>query len=376
MSSHPAPAKARLRDLGITIGHMAPGPLNAITDVPGVRVGQVTVIDGSRTRTGVTVIHPHDGFAFREPVPAAIVVLNGAGEMTGRSQIDEYGILETPIAITNTLAVGAVHRAMVEWLCREAPGLGTDDFVIPVVAETFDGTLNDGSVQAIGREHVFAALDGAVDGPVAEGGVGGGAGMLTFQLKGGIGTSSRRVALGADTYTVGVLVQSNFGRREDMLIDGVPVGMEIPDLMPELGGENEKDGSIIIVVATDAPFSERQLRRLGNRASLGLARAGGLGRNSSGDIIIAFSNAPENRTRRDTRVNGVPEDQQILDRRQINDLLIDPFFQAVVEATSESIANALMAAETTTGRDGNKAYALPHHRLIEIMRRYGRLPIS
>jgi D-aminopeptidase len=152
--------------------------------------------------------------------------------------------------------------------------------------------------------------------------------------------------------------------------------MEIPDLMPELGGENEKDGSIIIVVATDAPFSERQLRRLGNRASLGLARAGGLGRNSSGDIIIAFSNAPENRTRRDTRVNGVPEDQQILDRRQINDLLIDPFFQAVVEATSESIANALMAAETTTGRDGNKAYALPHHRLIEIMRRYGRLPIS
>lgn len=365
--------KPRLRDLGIKIGTLEPGQLNAITDVPGVRVGQSTVIEGSSTRTGVTVIHPHESSAFHAPVPAAIVVLNGAGEMTGRSQVDEYGILETPIAITNTLAVGAAHRAMVEWLCREVPSLGTDDFVIPVVTETFDGFLNDGSIQAVRREHVFAALDGAVGGPVDEGAVGGGTGMLTFQFKGGIGSASRLVPLGARRYTVGVLVQSNFGRREDMLLDGVPVGLEIDDLLPERGSDQDKDGSIIIVVATDAPFSDRQLRRLGHRAALGLARAGGLGRNSSGDIIIAFSNAPENRLLRDTRVKGVPDDQQILYRHQINDMLIDPFFQAVVEATSESIANALVAAETMTGRDGNRAYALPHDRLIEIMRRYGRM---
>jgi D-aminopeptidase len=352
---------------------MEPGRLNAITDVPGVRVGQTTVIEGRDIRTGVTVVHPHEGFTFQEPVPAAIVVLNGAGEMTGRSQVDEYGILETPIAITNTLAVGAVHRAMVEWLCRDVPGLGTDDFVIPVVAETFDGFLNDGSVQSIGREHVLAALDGAMNGAVAEGAVGGGTGMLTFQFKGGIGTSSRLIPVGENQYTVGVLVQSNFGRREDMLINGVPAGLELTDLMPQPGGDApNKDGSIIVVVATDAPFSERQLRRLCTRAMLGIGSVGGLGRHSSGDIIIAFSNAPANRLHRDTRVIGVPEDQRILHREQLNDALIDPFFRAVVEATGESIVNALVAAETMTGRNGNRAHALPHDQLIEIMRRYGR----
>jgi D-aminopeptidase len=367
--------KPRLRDLGISIGRLETGPLNAITDVPGVRVGQTTVIEGQRIRTGVTVVHPHEGFAFREPVPAAIVVLNGAGEMTGRSQVDEYGILETPIAITNTLAVGAVHRAMVEWLCREAPDLGTDDFVIPVVAETFDGFLNDGSRQAIGREHVLAALDGATGGPVAEGAVGGGTGMLTFQFKGGIGTSSRLVTIGTRRYTVGVLVQSNFGRREDMLIDGVRVGLEIGDLMPEPGGaaEPKKDGSIIVVVATDAPFSERQLRRLGTRAMLGIGSTGGLGRHSSGDIIIAFSNATANRLHRDSRQNGVPEEDEVLRREQLNDKLIDSFFQAVVEATGESIVNAMVAAPSVTGRNGNRVHALPHDRLTEIMRRYGRI---
>ncbi len=373
MSADGSSPKPRLRDLGIRMGQLEPGPLNAITDVPGVRVGQTTVIEGRDVRTGVTVVHPHEGRAFREPVPAAIVVLNGAGEMTGRSQVDEYGILETPIAITNTLAVGAAHRAMVEWLCREQPGLGTTDFVIPVVAETFDGFLNNGSVQSITREHVFAALEGAKSGPVAEGNTGGGTGMLTFQFKGGTGTSSRRVTFGEETFTVGVLVQSNFGARDDMLIDGVPVGLEITDLRLERGEgpEPKKDGSIIIVVATDAPFSDRQLRRLGNRAMLGLSRAGGLGRNSSGDIIIAFSNAPANRHHRDTREHGVNDDQRILHHEQINDMLIDPFFQAVVEATAESIANALVAAETITGRKGNRAHALPHDRLVEVMRRYG-----
>jgi D-aminopeptidase len=367
--------KPRLRDLGISIGRMDTGPLNAITDVPGVRVGHSTVFEGRSIRTGVTVVHPHEGLAFQEPVPAAIVVLNGAGEMTGRSQVDEYGILETPIAITNTLAVGAVHRAMVEWLYQESPGVGTDDFVIPVVAETFDGFLNDGSLQVIRPEHVIAALDGAGGGPVAEGAVGGGTGMLTFQFKGGIGTSSRLVTIGERRYTVGVLVQSNFGRREDMVIAGVPIGLEISDLLPEPGGAEEprKDGSIIVVVATDAPFSDRQLRRLATRAMLGIGSTGGLGRNSSGDIIIAFSNAPANRLRRDSRINGVPEDQHILRWQQLNDTLIDSFFQAVVEATGESIINAMVAAPSMTGRNGNHVHPLPHDRLIEIMRRYGRI---
>jgi D-aminopeptidase len=363
--------KPRLRDLGITIGAMPPGKLNAITDVPGVRVGHTTIIDGDRARTGVTAIHPHEGSAFHESVPAAVVVLNGSGEMTGRSQIDEYGILESPILITNTLSVGAVHRATVDWLVASEPLLGSRYFVVPVVAETFDGFLNDGSGQFVTAEHVVAALDRATFGPVDEGNVGGGTGMLTCHFKGGIGTSSRRVEIGASSFTVGVLVQSNFGARDDLLVDGVPVGQLIGDLTLEWGdGGPEKDGSIIIVVATDAPLSDRQLRRLGMRSMLGLSRAGGIGRNSSGDIIIAFSNAHRNRSLRST---AVPEDALILQREQIDDRVIDPFFQAVVEATSEAIGNALTAAETMTGRDGNIAHALPHDRLIEIMRQHGRL---
>jgi D-aminopeptidase len=364
-------SRPRLRDLGITIGTMPPGELNAITDVPGVRVGHTTVIDGDRARTGVTAVHPHEGSAFHESVPAAVVVLNGSGELTGRSQIDEYGMLETPILITNTLSVGAVHRATVDWLAASEPLLGNRYFVVPVVAETFDGFLNDGAAQFVTAEHVVAALDRAASGPVAEGNVGGGTGMLTCQFKGGIGTSSRRVALGAQSFTIGVLVQSNFGARDDLIIDGVPVGRQIADLALEWAdGGPEKDGSIIIVVATDAPFSDRQLRRLGMRAMLGLSRAGGIGRNSSGDIIIAFSNARRNRSLRSIRV---PEDSLILQREHIDDRAIDPFFQAVVEATSEAIGNALTAAETMTGRDGNIAHALPHDRLVEIMRQHGRL---
>jgi D-aminopeptidase len=359
---------ARLRDLGITIGTMQPGPLNAITDVPGVRVGYSTVIEGTSARTGVTAIHPHAGSAFHESVPAAIVVLNGAGEMTGRSQVDEYGILETPILITNTLSVGAVHRATVEWLTEQEPLLGRSYFVVPVVAETFDGFLNDGGAQYVTRDHVFAALDSAHDGKIVEGNVGGGTGMLTFGFKGGVGTSSRIVPLGEQQFTVGAIVQSNFGRRDDLLIDGVPVGRTITELPLEPGEEPAKDGSIIIVVGTDAPFSDRQLRRIANRAMLGLSRAGGLGRNSSGDIMIAFSNAVENRAVRSLEVG-----QPIVARRQVDDRAIDPFFQATVEATAEAVANALVAAETMTGRDGNTAHALPHDRLIEVMRAHNRI---
>lgn len=358
----------RLRDLGITIGTMEPGPLNAITDVPGVRVGYSTIIEGASARTGVTAIHPHAGSAFHESVPAAIVVLNGAGEMTGRSQVDEYGILETPILITNTLSVGAVHRATVEWLTEQEPLLGRSYFVVPVVAETFDGFLNDGGAQYVSREHVFAALNSASGGAVAEGNVGGGTGMLTFGFKGGSGTSSRVVPLGDEQFTVGVIVQSNFGRRDDLIMDGVPVGREITELPVEPRQEPAKDGSIIIVVGTDAPLSDRQLRRIANRAMLGLSRAGGLGRNSSGDILLAFSNAAENRA-----VRSLTVEQPIVTRLQLDDRAIDPFFQATVEATTEAIGNALIAAQTMTGRNGNTAHALPHDRLIEVMRAHNRI---
>ncbi|MGC4106761.1 MAG: P1 family peptidase [Thermomicrobiales bacterium] len=367
-------SKPRLRDLGITIGTMPPGPLNAITDVPGVRVGHTT-LTGERqdVNTGVTAIHPHEGSAFHQLCPAAIVVLNGAGEMTGRSQIDEYGLLESPILITNTLSVGVVHQATVDWIYAGEPGLGSGHFAIPVVAETFDGFLNDTAGQHVTHAHATAAIESATGGPVAEGNVGGGTGMTTCYFKGGIGTASRVVSVPFvdRAYTVGVLVQSNFGTREDLLIDGVPVGREISDLILNRA-EKQKDGSIIIVVATDAPFSDRQLRRLANRAMLGLSRAGGIGRHSSGDIIIAFSNAAENRTQRLIDRHAPTEADILLTRSQLNDVAIDPFFQATVEATSEAIANALVAAETMVGKDGNTAYALPHDRLVEVMRHYGR----
>ncbi len=370
--------RPRLRDLGIEIGTMPLGEHNAITDVPGVRVGHATVMHGDGplvvgqgpARTGVTAIHPHEGSAFTSMVPAAIAVLNGAGEMTGRSQVDEYGLIETPILITNTLSVGAVHRGAVEWLTDHEDSLRNSDFVIPVVAETFDGFLNDVAGQHVTTEHVYAALDAARGGPVAEGCVGGGTGMMLFRFKGGIGTSSRVVELDDHAYTVGVLVQGNFGARADLLVDGVPVGREIDDLQPVRGEPEEQkpqpDGSIIVVIATDAPLTDRQLLRLCKRGMLGLGRVGSTARQSSGDILIAFSNAPENRFDRFNR-------EGLVTNVRVNDERIDDVFQATIEATSEAVLNALVAAETTVGRDGNTAYALPHDRLREVMRKYGRL---
>ena len=380
--------KPRLRDLGIVVGTMTPGLENAITDVAGVRVGHTTLVAGEGplvvgegpVRTGVTAIHPHAGSVFREMVPAAIVVLNGAGEMTGRSQVDEYGYLETPIVITNTFSVGQAHRASIEWLCRDNPDLGTTHFVIPLVAETYDGWLNDVVGQHVSSEHVFAALDDAVDGEVQEGAVGGGTGMMTMGFKGGIGTSSRKVPLGEQEYTLGVLVQSNFGGLTDLTVAGVPVGREIAARRAAAEVKPGKDGSIIVVVATDAPMLDRQLRRLATRATLGVGRVGGLGRQTSGDILIAFSNAAVNRSFRDETVRpglGV-EVRDVYQRAEINDTLIDPFFQAAVEATEEAILNAMVAAETTTGRDGHVFQKLPHDLLVEIMRAHGhstaRLP--
>ncbi len=370
--------RPRLRDLGIDIGVMQVGEHNAITDIPGVRVGHSTVIHGDGAlrlgegpaRTGVTAIHPHEGSAFTSMVPAAIAVLNGAGEMTGRSQVDEYGLIETPILITNTLSVGAVHRGCVEWLTEHEESLQSSDFVIPVIAETFDGFLNDVAGQHVSTEHVYEALDNARSGPVEEGNVGGGTGMMLFRFKGGIGTSSRLVDLDELRYTVGVLVQGNFGSRGDLLVDGVPVGREITDLQPVRGGQDvarpQPDGSIIVVIGTDAPLTDRQLARLCRRGMLGLGRVGSTARQSSGDILIAFSNARENRFDRFNR-------DAVLDCKRVNDERIDDLFQATVEATSEAVLNALVAAETMVGRDGNTAYALPHDRLREIMRRHGRL---
>jgi D-aminopeptidase len=379
-------ARPRLRDLGIAIGTEPPGPLNAITDVPGVRVGHTTVIHGAGAlrvgegpaRTGVTAIHPHEGSAFTATVPAAIAVLNGAGEITGRSQIDEWGVLESPILITNTLSVGTVHRSAIDWLVAREPTLGQQDFAIPVVAETYDGTLNDIAGQHVTAAHAFAALDGATGGPVAEGNVGGGTGMMLFGFKGGIGTSSRRVPLAGREYTVGVLVQGNFGGRHDLLVDGVPVGREITDLRAELHptappSAGRKEGSIIVVIATDAPLSDRQLARLCRRGMLGIGRVGGIAGNSSGDLLLAFSNAPGVRVPRRAPTDGAGTIEPLLVTPRLYDGLLDPFFAAVIDATTEAILNALVAAETMTGRDGNTAHALPHERLRAIMRRYGRL---
>lgn len=378
--------RPRLRDLGIAIGAEPTGPLNAITDVPGVRVGHTTVIHGAGTlrvgtgpvRTGVTAIHPHEGSAFTAQVPAAIAVLNGAGEITGRSQVDEWGTLESPILITNTLSVGTVHRACIDWLVAREPTLGQQDFAIPVVAETYDGYLNDIAGQHVTAAHTFAALDGATGGPVAEGNVGGGTGMMLFGFKGGIGTASRLVPLAGRGYTIGVLVQGNFGRRQDLLVAGVPIGREITDLRPEFhptvpAPAGRKEGSIIVVIATDAPLSDRQLARLCRRGMLGIGRVGGIAGHTSGDLLIAFSNAPEVRVPRRPATTASGEITPLLTTPRLHDSLLDPVFAAVIDATAEAILNALVAAETMTGRDGNTVHALPHDRLKEIMRRYGRL---
>lgn len=379
-------ARPRLRDLGITIGTMATGPLNAITDVPGVRVGHTTVIHGDGplqvgqgpARTGVTAIQPHEGSTFTAQVPAAIAVLNGAGEITGRSQVDEYGTLESPILITNTLSVGTVHRACIDWMVRHEPTLGHQDFAIPVIAETFDGFLNDIAGQHVTAEHVFAALDGATGGPVAEGNVGGGTGMTLFGFKGGIGTSSRVVALGEARYTVGVLVQGNFGRRPHLLVDGVPVGLALADPPPTPADlaptdPTAKEGSIIVVIATDAPLSDRQLLRLCRRGMLGIGRTGGIAGHTSGDLLLAFANPPEVRVPRRPILGDGDPIPALLTTPRLNDALIDPFFTATIDATTEAILNAMVAAETMVGRDGNTREALPHDRLVEVMRRYGRV---
>lgn len=351
--------RARLRDLDITVGAMIPGPHNAITDVPGVKVGQMTLISGDGrlipgqgpVRTGVTVILPHGGDCFSQRVPAAVHVLNGAGEMTGRAQVEEWGVLVTPIYLTSTHNVGLVYDAAVEYALRQSPEIGSKGgFVIPVVAECNDGGLNDVYGRHVRAEHVFAALEQASGGPVVEGCVGAGTGMTCYQYKGGIGTASRRVDLGRG-YTVGALVLANHGRREQLMVAGVPVGRLSNVSRPSRSEPPPlaREGSIIMVVATDAPFLPSQLRRLAVRTSLGLARTGSTSGNSSGDIAIAFSVG--NLVRADA---AEPFDTW----QAVRDTAIDPFFQATVEATEEAILNALTAAHTMEGRDGRVVEAV------------------
>ena len=369
-------ARPRLRDLGIMIGTFPPGPFNAITDVPGVLVGHSTIIAGEGplrrgigpVRTGVTAIWPHGGNIFEERVPCATQVLNGAGEMTGRWQIDEWGVLESPILLTNTHSVGAVYDATVAYMADRDPRIGPDDFVIPVVAETFDGFLNDTAGGHVKREHVYAALDSATSGAVSEGAVGGGTGMRCFEFKGGIGTASRRVDVAGTQYTMGMLVQSNFGSRALLTIAGVPVGRHFSDLMPSPGNlgvpDPLREGSIILVAATDAPLLDRQLARICRRAVLGLARTGSIAGSGSGDLLIAFS----------TGLGVIHREGHTHHTATwLADESLDPLFQATVEATEEAIINALCAATTMTGRDGNTLYALPVERLPALMRQYGRL---
>ncbi len=386
---HAQTAKPRARDLGIPIGGTA-GPLDAITDVTGVEVGHTTLISGEGrltagkgpVRTGVTVIHPR-GKTSSDPVFSAWFTLNGNGEMTGTTWVQESGFLEGPIGITNTHSVGEVRDAILRWQVGK-PGL--QPWGLPVVAETYDGGLNDINGFHVRPEHVIAALDAARPGVVpAEGNVGGGTGMVCHGFKGGIGTSSRRVQIRGATYTVGVLVQCNYGSRRDLRVAGVPVGEEIADLTAcvatrdsaiargraqcaESGGgapapPDEELGSIIVVVATDAPLLPHQLKRLATRVSLGIARMGGIGGNSSGDIFIAFSTANA----------GAGTAEKVVPVETLPNGDINPLFYATVQATEQSILNALLAAETMTGANYLRVYALPHDRFMAAMRKYGRI---
>jgi D-aminopeptidase len=377
----------RARELGIaaSIGG-TPGTLDAITDVAGVEVGHTTLISGGGrleqgkgpVRTGVTVVHPR-GKNSADPVFGAWTTLNGNGEMTGTTWLQESGILEGPVAITNTHSVGVVRDAILQWQVSR-PGL--QPWGLPVVAETFDGSLNDINGFHVKPEHVISALNSASSGAVQEGAVGGGTGMVCHQFKGGIGTASRKLPANQGGYTVGVLVQCNYGLRPDLRIAGVPVGQEIPDLLPCVastdatvrpqarrcgaaarpGAHDKEQGSIIVIVATDAPLLPHQLKRLVNRVQLGIARSGGFGGNGSGDIFVAFStaNAGTGMANAVTKVEMLPNPQ------------MNPLFYATVQATEESIVNALLAAETMTGADDFRVYGLPRDRLMAALKKYGR----
>jgi D-aminopeptidase len=354
--------RRRLRDLGIPVGVLPPGPENAITDVDGVWVGHATVIrDAPRiARTGVTVILPRAGDVWNDHCCAGYHAFNGNGEMTGIHWIREAGMLTTPIAITNTHQVGVVRDELVEYECRHHPDVR---WLLPVVAETHDGWLNDINGFHLTRQHVLEALATAGPGPVAEGNVGGGTGMICHEFKGGIGTASRLAATGSGTYTVGALVQANYGDRADLRVDGFPAGRYLgPDVTPLPWTEVAPGGSIIVIVATDAPLLPIQCRRLAQRATVGLSRVGGVGHNGSGDIFLAFAtgNHLPARSERPVALQMLPNAQ------------MDELFAATAEAVEEAILNALTAAETMTGFRGRTVHALPLEALQKVMAGFRR----
>jgi L-aminopeptidase/D-esterase-like protein len=352
----------RARDLGVPF-RGTPGRLNAITDIAGVEVGQVTLVEGDGplvvgkgpVRTGVTIIHPRG--KSKDPVFGGWFTLNGNGEMTGTTWVEESGFLEGPIAITNTHSVGVVRDTVIGWQAER--GYLFQPWSLPVVAETYDGFLNDINGFHVKREHVLEALDKAAGGPVAEGGVGGGTGMICYGFKGGIGTSSRAVTGGL---TVAALVQANFGGRSELTIAGVPVGTELVSV-PTPWDEEQDLGSIIIVVATDAPLLPHQLKRLARRASLGIARTGASSGNGSGDIFIAFSTANPGAASAPgpTAATFLPNEQ------------LDPIFRATVESVEEAIVNALVAGKTMVGVDGHRVEGLPHDELRRLLEKYNRI---
>ena len=335
----------RARDLGIEIGRLPAGPANAITDVDGVRVGHTTLIEGESVRTGVTILLPPE-----QPLFAGAHRINGNGELTGLEWVRDSGLLTTPIGLTNTHSVGVVRDALV---AAAQQGDGEDSWSLPVVGETWDGFLNDINGFHVRPEHVFAALAAASGGPVEEGSVGGGTGMVCHGFKGGIGTASRVVE---DGWTVGVLVQANHGRRLRLRVNGVPVGQRIgSDAVPlPESGAGEGAGSIIVLLATDAPLLPGQCERLARRAGFGIARTGGMGERSSGDFALCFA----------TGNRGLDADEPELALRMLNDGRIDALYEGVIDAVEESILNAMLAAETMTGRNGNTVYALPHELLL------------
>jgi D-aminopeptidase len=359
--------------VGVVVGIFPTGQYNAITDVPGVKVGQATVIEGDSIHTGVTAIIPHDGNLYTEPVPAWVYVGNGSGKMTGETQVREFGELETPVMLTCTLCVWTVSKALVEYMLAHEPAGTTPHTINPVVGETNDGDLSDMWKDPVRYDHVRTALDNAASGPVAEGSVGAGTGTSALGYKAGIGTSSRKLPATLGGYTVGVLVQANFGG--DLTINGAPVGRELGNFpfraqIHPTGGEDDRDdrlrddGSCMIVIATDAPLSSRALERIGRRAMMGLSRTGSYADNSSGDYAIAFSTAKSVR-----RVRSSPRPIQVED-------LMNPsqsaLFEATVEATQEAVYNALFKATTVTGR-GHTIEAMPVDRVVNILRKYNAL---
>jgi L-aminopeptidase/D-esterase-like protein len=368
-----AQAKPRARNLGVPF-EGTPGKLNAITDVPGVEVGHSTIISGSGKlqvgvgpiRTGVTAVLPR-GRESPDPVFGAWFSLNGAGEMTGTTWLEESGFLEGPVMITNTHSVGVVRDAVCAWWVKR--GIQQQPWVLPVVAETWDGHLNDANGFHVKEKHALEAIQSAKGGPVTEGNVGGGTGMTCFEFKAGIGTASRKLTKEQGEYTLGVLVQANFGLRKQLKIAGVPVGQEITEATFRSaapgGGAAAEAGSIIVVLATDAPLLPHQLKRLARRISLGLARVGSTAGNGSGDIFVAFSTANP----------GAAKKTDTAALRMLPNERMNPLFDATAEATEEAIVNALVGAETMTGGDDHKVIALPHDRLKDVLKKYNRLAL-